>query len=145
MAVHIGCNASSLLAAKRAESSPACVFCDGCADETAEHFTLECPAFWGLRQQLLTAIRTLVGEPKYQAWRQLPSKERLRALLGDQWWAPHTGTGDEWIQTYLLHLEQERAALLAASDAKQQQSGHRHDHDRCCTLPAGSAGAGPMA
>ena len=101
---------------------------------------MECPAFWGLRQQLLTAIRTLVGEPKYQAWSQLPPKERLRALLVDQWWGPHAETGDEWTQTYLLHLEQERAALLTTSAAEQQRFGHPHD-DRCCTLSAGSAGA----
>jgi hypothetical protein len=47
-------------------------------------------------------------------------------------------TGDQWIQTYLLHLEQERAALLTASAAEQQQFGHPHDD---CTLPAGNAGA----
>ncbi len=71
-------------------------------------------AAWGfqqLRQQLLTATRTRVGEQKFGTWRQLPPKERLRALQGDRWWGPHAETGDEWIQTYLLHLEQERAVL----------------------------------
>jgi hypothetical protein len=124
--------------AKRTKTSSACAFCDGCADETAEHFALRCPAFQELRQQLLTATRTLVGEPKFGTWSQLPPKERLRALLGDQWWGPHAETGDQWIQTYLLHLEQERAALLTASAAEQQQLGHPHDD---CTLPAGNAGA----
>jgi hypothetical protein len=127
-------------AAKRTKTSSACVFCDGCADETAEHFTLECPAFQALRQQLLTATRTLVGEQKFGTWSQLPPKERLRALLGDQWWGPHAETGDEWIQTYLLHLEQERADRLTTSAAEQQQFGHPHGN-QCRTLPAGSAGA----
>jgi hypothetical protein len=83
-----------------------------------------------------------VGEQKFRTWSQLPPKERLRALLGDQWWGPHAKTGDEWIQTYyLLHLEQERAALLTTSAAEQQQQfGHPH-RDRCRTLSAGRAGA----
>ncbi len=74
-------------------------------------------------------------------WSQLPPKERLRALLGDQWWGPHAETGDEWVQTYLLHLEQERAALLTTSAAEQQQFGHPHGNWTYRTLPAGSAGA----
>ncbi len=56
---------------------------------------LECPAFHKLRQQLLTATRTMVGEPKFRAWSQLPLKTQLRAVLGDQWWGPHAKTGDE--------------------------------------------------
>jgi hypothetical protein len=87
-----------------------------------------------------------MGEPKFRAaWSQLPPRERLRALLGDQWWGPHAETGDEWIQTYLLHLEQERAALLTTSAAEQQQLSHLHGN-RCCTLRAGAVLArGPMA
>ncbi len=57
----------------------------------------------------------------------MPCWETMRALLGDQWWGPHAETGDRWIQTYLLHLEQERAALLTASAAEQQQFGYPHD------------------
>jgi hypothetical protein len=78
-----------------------------------------------------------VGEPKFRAWSQLPLKTQLRAVLGDEWWGPHAETGGEWVQTY---LEQERAALLTTSAAEQQQLGHPHGN-RCCTLPAGSAGA----
>ncbi len=120
---------------KRTKTSSACVFCDGCADETAEHFTLECPAFQALRQQVLTATRTLVGEQKSGTWSQLPPKERLRALLGDQWWGPHAKTGDEWIQTYLLHLERQRAELIAGAGS------HRTAGAQCGTLSASGAGA----
>jgi hypothetical protein len=119
--------------AKRAKTSPACVFCADCADETAEHFALECPAFQELRQEQLAATRDLVGEPKFGTWSQLPLKARLRALLGTQWWGKHAGTGDEWIQTYLLHLEQERASLAAGAAGEQQ---HEAADDLFRTLPA---------
>jgi hypothetical protein len=124
---------------KRTKASPMCAFCDGCADATAEHFALECTAFRELRQQLLDATRTLVGEPKFRSWSKLPPKARLRALIGDQWWGPHAETGDEWMQTYLLHLEQERAALTATGAASPEQQ--RRDSIWCRTLPASNAGA----
>ena len=117
---------------KRTKTSSACAFCDDCPDETAEHFALECPAFHELRQQLLTATRALVGEPKLRAWSQLPLKTQLRAVLGDQWWGPHAATGDDWVQSYLLHLEQQRAELIAGAGS------HRTAGAPCRTLSASS-------
>jgi hypothetical protein len=63
--------------------SPACVFCDGCDDETATHFSLECPAFNCHRQPLLDDLSVLVGPAKYSAWAALSGEERLNGLLGD--------------------------------------------------------------
>jgi hypothetical protein len=120
---------------KRTKTNSACAFCDDCPDETAEHFALECPAFHELRQQLLTATRTLVGEPKFRAWCQLPLKTQLQAVLGDQWWGAHAKTGDEWVQTYLLHLERQRAELVAGAGSHQTAGAPFR------TLSASSAGA----
>jgi hypothetical protein len=77
-----------------------------------------------------------VGEPKFETWSQLAPKQRLRALLGDQWWGPHAGTGDEWIQTHFLHLEQQRTELLAAGAGSHQAAGAP-----CRTRSASGAGA----
>ena len=96
---------------------------------------LECPAFHELRQQLLTATRALVGEPKLRAWSQLPLKAQLRAVLGDQWWGPHATTGNEWVQSYLLHLEQQRAELIAGAGSHQTAGAP------CRTLSASNADA----
>jgi hypothetical protein len=54
-------------ASKKLETSPACVFCGGCDDETATHFSLECPAFNSQRQPLLDDLSALVGSEKNSA------------------------------------------------------------------------------
>ncbi len=91
-------------AAKRTKTSSACAFCDGCANEKAEHFTLECPAFEALRQQLLTATRAWWASKSSGPGASCHSRSGW-CPAGDQWWGTHAETGDEWIQTYLLHLE----------------------------------------
>jgi hypothetical protein len=52
---------SALLAHTTAKHS----CCDDSADETAEHYGLDCPAFQDLRQQLLTATRAMAGALKF--------------------------------------------------------------------------------
>jgi hypothetical protein len=46
---------------KKHKTRPACVFCGGCADETATHFSLECPASNFQRHTLQDDISVLVG------------------------------------------------------------------------------------
>jgi hypothetical protein len=99
-------------ASKKHKTSPACVFCGGCDDETATHFSLECPAFNSQRQPLLDDLTTLVGPAKYSAWAALSGGERLNALLGDKWWGDRAA-GNEWTQSYLLQLEGARKQLAA--------------------------------
>jgi hypothetical protein len=53
---------------KHKTSRPACVFCGGCDDETATHFSLECPAFNSQRQPLLDDLSALVGSKGSQIW-----------------------------------------------------------------------------
>jgi hypothetical protein len=108
---------------KKGKSSPECIYCEGCDDETVEHHAIECPAFSGLRQELLRAVCDLLGPAHLTKWRQLGPKGQLIALLGDQWWGAHAQTGDEWIQIYLAELEKARRA--------------QGPHTRTCTLPAG--------
>jgi hypothetical protein len=108
---------------KKGHSSPECIFCEGCDDETAEHHAIECPAFSDLRQQLLDGVHTLLGPARLSEWSRLSPKDQLNALLGDQWWGAHAQTGDEWMKVYLEELEKTRRALSP--------------NTRTCTLPAG--------
>jgi hypothetical protein len=100
-------------ASKKHKATPACVFCCGCDDETATHFSLECPAFSSQRQPLLDDLSALVGPAKYSAWAALSGEERLNALLGDAWWGDRAAAGNEWTQSYLLQLDGARKQLAA--------------------------------
>jgi hypothetical protein len=97
---------------KHKTASPACVFCGGCDDKTATHFSLECPAFNFQRQPLLDDLSVLVGPAKYSVWAALSGEERHN-LLGDTWWGDRAAAGNEWTQPYLLHLEGARKQLAA--------------------------------
>ena len=58
-----------------------------------------------LRQQLLNAMHALLGPAHLAEWSQLSPKDRLDALLGDQWLRTHAQTGDECMKAYLEELE----------------------------------------
>ena len=109
---------------KKGKSSPACVYCEGCDDETAEHHALECPAFSGLRLPLLDDLRALLGPARLDEWRQLGPKSQLNALLGDQWWGAHARTGDERMKTYLEELEKARRAQGPQTETCTQPAGN---------------------
>ena len=62
-------------------ASPACSFC-GAADETAAHFTMECPAFTDEYGDFVLGLLDLAGQDACAAWLQLPPPNQLCAVLG---------------------------------------------------------------
>jgi hypothetical protein len=98
-------------ACTRLQSDPSCPFCT-CRDETAAHFSLECPQFTEYRTAMREALSEQVGEHAFTEWDALQADEKLTALLNDHRWGK-AATGVDYIaKHYLSDIVRERVARL---------------------------------